>query len=196
VDFAFDIQHLFPQEIIRVQPHMLRPKTTPQRQRHHFHQHTQPPTPGCKLSTIIDAMGHLSAVAQDLKTPITTAEKLLTSTGNQVVYLMADNKNGRWVVSGLLKVGKKDLFVFDEKATCRRADQTPAILDFYVHESRQRCGLGKVMFERMLSDQGWLPQKCSVDRPSPKLLGFLAKHYGLRRCVPQGNNFVVFPGFF
>ena len=36
------------------------------------------------------------------------------------------------------------------------------------------------------------PAKIAYDRPSPKLIGFLAKHYGLRNYVPQNNNYIVF----
>jgi hypothetical protein len=37
-----------------------------------------------------------------------------------------------------------------------------------------------------------LPDKMAYDRPSEKLIGFLAKHFGLRRYAAQANNFVVF----
>ncbi|KAF4742693.1 Alpha-tubulin N-acetyltransferase 1, partial [Perkinsus olseni] len=36
----------------------------------------------------------------------------------------------------------------------------------------------------------------AYDRPSPKLLSFLRKHYGLHKYMPQGNNFVVFSEYF
>lgn len=36
----------------------------------------------------------------------------------------------------------------------------------------------------------------AVDRPSPKLLGFLRKHYDLSATIPQVNNYVIFEGFF
>nr|XP_029510363.1 alpha-tubulin N-acetyltransferase 1-like isoform X1 [Oncorhynchus nerka] len=36
----------------------------------------------------------------------------------------------------------------------------------------------------------------AYDRPSPKFLSFLEKHYCLKNSVPQVNNFVVFDGFF
>ena len=35
-----------------------------------------------------------------------------------------------------------------------------------------------------------------MQRPSPKLFGFLSKHYGLREFVPQQNKFVIFNSFF
>lgn len=99
-------------------------------------------------------------------------------------------------VLGLLKVGTKDLYLFDEHGETRKMEQSPSILDFYVHESRQRAGLGKHLFETMLKEEQWTPLKCSVDRPSDKLLGFLGKHYGLLRTIPQANNFVLYEGFF
>lgn len=40
------------------------------------------------------------------------------------------------------------------------------------------------------------PAKIAYDKPSPKLLGFLRKHYGLSRYIPQNNNFVVFSAYF
>lgn len=99
-------------------------------------------------------------------------------------------------IIGLLKVGTKDLYLFDETGQTRKIDNAPCILDFYIHESRQRAGLGKDLFETMLSEEHWTPLKCSVDRPSEKLLGFLKKHYGLERTIPQANNFVLYEGFF
>ncbi|XP_017103672.2 alpha-tubulin N-acetyltransferase 2-like [Drosophila bipectinata] len=196
VEFEFDIKDLFPQEIIRVQPDLLRPQTPTALLKRQNRQGAEPPTPACKLNRIIDEMGQLSAVAQGLRIPVTTAEKMLANTNTQVTYLMADDKSGRWAVTGLLKVGTKNLYLFDEKGACRRANQTPAILDFYIHESRQRRGLGKRIFDKMLADQGWSPCKVSVDRPSPKMIGFLGKHFGLVRTITQGNRFVVYDGFF
>lgn len=90
------------------------------------------------------------------------------------------------------------------------------VLDFYVHESRQRAGHGKKLFQSMLDLEGINPNKLAIDRPSEKLVGFLKKHYGkrwvefaryfdfhvnvsptgLERTIPQMNNFVVYEGFF
>ena len=67
------------------------------------------------------------------------------------------------------------------------------MLDFYVHESIQRGGHGKLLFEEMLRREGNPhPAKLAYDRPSNKLIGFLSKHYGLKGYVPQNNNYVVF----
>ncbi len=36
----------------------------------------------------------------------------------------------------------------------------------------------------------------AYDRPSPKLIWFLKKHYGLSDYIPQNNNFVIFRQYF
>lgn len=40
------------------------------------------------------------------------------------------------------------------------------------------------------------PNKIAYDKPSPKLLGFLKKYYGLVDYIPQNNNFVVYNSYF
>lgn len=59
-----------------------------------------------------------------------------------------------------------------------------------------RSGIGKELFEFMLSSESANPARLGYDRPSPKFLGFLRKHYGLSDYVPQTNNFVVFSEYF
>ncbi|ALC43679.1 CG3967 [Drosophila busckii] len=188
VDFRFDIKPLFPQQIIKVSSNLL-PHTFRGDRR-------QCLDATSKMSEIIDRLGQLSAVSQGLTKPVTSAQRLRTSE-NQNIYLLADPDAGQnGVVTGLLKVGTKDLYLFDEQGVTRKMDQSPSILDFYVHESRQRAGLGKHLFETMLKEEQWTPLKCSVDRPSEKLLAFLGKHYGLVRTIPHANHFVLYEGFF
>lgn len=118
-------------------------------------------------------------------------------------------------VTGLLKVGTKNLYVFDPNGETQQVS-APCVLDFYVHESRQRAGHGKALFEAMIAQERYDPSKLAIDRPSEKLVGFLRKHYGkllilyvsflnfhnfffvlgLSRTIPQMNNFVVYEGFF
>ena len=43
----------------------------------------------------------------------------------------------------------------------------------------------------MLQAEGLTPEKLGYDRPSEKLIGFLGKNYGLKKYIPQNNNFVV-----
>lgn len=96
---------------------------------------------------------------------------------------------------GLLKVGRKSLYVFDKFGETRHVN-APCVLDFYIHESRQRGGLGKILFEHMLEVENLLPEQLAIDRPSEKLLAFLRKHYALTQKIPQMNNFVIYDGFF
>ena len=48
----------------------------------------------------------------------------------------------------------------------------------------------------MLESEKTSPERLAYDRPSPKLLGFLRKHYNLVKYIPQSNNFVVFNSYF
>lgn len=48
----------------------------------------------------------------------------------------------------------------------------------------------------MLKFENVQPKILAYDRPSPKLLGFLKKHYGLNQYIPQNNNYVVFNDYF
>ncbi|KAI3358378.1 hypothetical protein L3Q82_014693 [Scortum barcoo] len=70
------------------------------------------------------------------------------------------------------------------------------VLDFYIAENLQRHGYGLELFDFMLQHKNLEPVLMAYDRPSPKFLSFLAKHYCLTQSVPQVNNFVVFEGFF
>lgn len=92
-----------------------------------------------------------------------------------LLFFMSSRRSG--CVTGLLKVGVKNLYVFDESGETK---PVPAlcVLDFYVHETRQRAGLGKEMFEFMLERENAIPRKLAIDRPSEKLVAFLDKHYG------------------
>jgi alpha-tubulin N-acetyltransferase 1 len=47
-------------------------------------------------------------------------------------------------VVGFLKMGKKKLFIRDEIGSMHEIDPL-CVLDFYVHESQQRSGHGKVI---------------------------------------------------
>jgi len=48
----------------------------------------------------------------------------------------------------------------------------------------QRGGYGKQLFEKMLVEEGVSPERLGYDRPSPKLISFLNKHYGLKKYTP------------
>jgi len=150
-----------------------------------------------RVSQIIDSMGEASAMAQGLRQAITTGSKV-RSHPEYVVYLLLDfeSNGGFGSVVGLLKAGRKNLFLLDRLGEQNEVYPT-CVLDFYVHESRQRSGCGKILFQLMLRDQSVShPKFMAVDRPSPKLLGFLRKYYGLESPIPQVNNYVIYEGFF
>ena len=147
-----------------------------------------------RVSDVLDVMGQASAHAQDLRQPITSGAKLRMQ-DEHVVYLLVDH-TGLGTVVGLLKVGKKNLFLLDNQQAQKQVYPL-CVLDFYVHESRQRLGCGRTLFEAMLADQKVVhPKLLAIDRPSPKLLGFLRKHYNLTKHIHQVNNYVIFEGFF
>jgi len=48
----------------------------------------------------------------------------------------------------------------------------------------------------MLTYEHQQPWQLAYDRPSPKLISFMAKHYALKSFMPQTNNYVVFDEYF
>lgn len=97
---------------------------------------------GEEMQIIINYMGELSAIAQGLRGPITSVDRLLQSF--QKIYLLTSSvpgNSGHILAQGILKVGQKHLFI-------RRTPNAPlveisplCVLDFYVHESYQRWEL-------------------------------------------------------
>lgn len=70
------------------------------------------------------------------------------------------------------------------------------VLDFYIHESHQRSGYGKQLFDYMLQSEDTEPSQLAYDRPSPKLISFLQRHFQLTDFVQQFTNFVIFDAYF
>lgn len=95
------------------------------------------------LHDLIDKIGTASAKAQGLPAVITTASRLFTSDNH--LYLRAEGNR----CLGLLKVGVKKLFIRNEMGAIKEISPL-CVLDFYVHESVQRGGHGKALFEKML----------------------------------------------
>lgn len=98
-------------------------------------------------------------------------------------------------VEGILKVEDRTLFYRDAVGRCREI-RPLCVLDFYVHESVQRNGVGKQLFSFMLEAEKLHPKKLAYDRPSSKLIRFLDKYYNLKHFIPQNNNFVVYDDYF
>nr|XP_023479981.1 alpha-tubulin N-acetyltransferase 1 isoform X5 [Equus caballus]XP_023479982.1 alpha-tubulin N-acetyltransferase 1 isoform X5 [Equus caballus] len=146
--------------------------------------------------TIVDELGKASAKAQHLPAPITSASRMQSN--RHVMYVLKDTSArpaGKGAIIGFLKVGYKKLFVLDDREAHNEVEPL-CILDFYIHESVQRHGHGRELFQYMLQKERVEPHQLAIDRPSQKLLKFLNKHYSLETTVPQVNNFVIFEGFF
>ena len=143
-----------------------------------------------EMSEIIDTMGRESSRAQGLGSIITTSIKFFSSSDNKL-YIKTDGRQ----VLGFLKTGYRKLFYTNEIG--KIVEMTPlCLLDFYVHESCQRSGFGKELYEFMINNENTLPNKIAIDRPSQKLIAFMRKHYNLSDFIPQNNNFVIFRQFF
>lgn len=92
-------------------------------------------------------------------------------------------------------MGEKKIFYSDCTGKMAEINLTCA-LDFYVHESAQRGGHGKAIYDYMLLAEGLEPTDIAIDRPSFKFLGFMKKYFGLAKFIPQSSHFVIFDQFF
>lgn len=71
------------------------------------------------------------------------------------------------------------------------------VLDFYVRQDFRRIGVGKVLFEVVIREEGIPhPSLLAFDRPSLSLRNFLSRHYHLSSFQSQTCNMVVFDEFY
>lgn len=149
-----------------------------------------------QMKVIIDEMGIRSGHAQKLKAPVTDYKRLLSNSHQLYLWTMPhDSQPDTLIVKGLLKTGVKNLYIRRQDNQYSQISPT-CVLDFYVHESCQRTGIGKLLFEAMMDIENKLPHQLGYDRPSSKLMNFLVKHYQLSGYIPQVNQFVVFNAYF
>ena len=150
----------------------------------------QPTHRSPQISEIIDSMGRASSIAQGLPSTITTSSRFFNSSDNKLYLKIHANK-----VVGILKTGVRKLFYTNEIG--RMLEITPlCLLDFYIHETCQRSGFGKELYEFMLKTECTTPNKLAIDKPSHKLLAFMRKYYSLSDFVSQNNNYVVYKQYF
>ncbi|XP_062041762.1 alpha-tubulin N-acetyltransferase 1 isoform X4 [Lepus europaeus] len=190
MEFPFDVDALFPERITVLDQHLRPPARRPGT--------TTPARIDLQqqIMTIVDELGKASAKAQHLPAPITSASRMQSN--RHVIYVLKDTAArpaGKGAIIGFIKVGYKKLFVLDDREAHNEVEPL-CILDFYIHESLQRHGHGRELFQYMLQKERVEPHQLAIDRPSQKLLKFLNKHYNLETTVPQVNNFVIFEGFF
>ena len=141
------------------------------------------------LGAAIDEMGKRSMRAQGLRKPITTWASVQNSEHRTVLSI------DRGCIRGLLRVGERNLFVRSQLNAAYSQIAPTCVLDFYVHESCQRQGDGRRLFDAMLQHEGLQAHQLAYDRPSKKLIAFCKRHFGLRDYPPQDNNFVLFDEF-
>jgi alpha-tubulin N-acetyltransferase 1 len=113
---------------------------------------------------VVDLMGRGSAKAQGLGAVITTHDKMI-SAGNHRLLLQVDGS----CCQGLLKVGSKRLFIRSGAGSIRELEPL-CVLDFYVHESMQRRGIGRRLFDEMLRTERTEARLLGYDRPSEQQL--------------------------
>lgn len=71
------------------------------------------------------------------------------------------------------------------------------VLDFYVRQSHRRQGIGKLLFEIMMREEGVPhPSLLAFDRPSVYLRNFLSRHYSLAAFQPQTCNMILYDEFY
>ncbi|XP_030645309.1 alpha-tubulin N-acetyltransferase 1 [Chanos chanos] len=184
MDFPFDINALFPERISVLDQNLATGRKSSGR-----------PDPQAQIATVIDELGKASAKAQKLPAPITSAAKLQSNRHHFYLLKEGESNGGRGVAVGFLKVGYKKLFLLDQRGAHVETEPL-CVLDFYITENLQRHGYGLELFSYMLQHKRVEPEQMAYDRPSPKFLSFLGKHFELKNSVPQVNNFVVFDGFF
>lgn len=143
------------------------------------------------VADVLRRLGEQSATAQNLPAVITTPAKFAEAQPSQTIYVAYEGSN----VLGFLKTGKKHLFVTTPDGKWLERDFF-CVLDFYVVEACQRRGIGKLLFDTMLTRERVEAAEIAYDRPSPKLIPFLFRHYKLRSYVPQNNNYVVFDAYY
>ncbi|KAL5233707.1 hypothetical protein ACI65C_001117 [Semiaphis heraclei] len=148
-----------------------------------------------KMGWMIDEMGKVSAMAQELKSPITSAEMLINS--DDILYMMIEhNTSTNFVVVGILKMGWKKLCLYNKAVGSCKETMVYCLMDFYVHESRQHKGYGKYLIDYMLQDMHLQAKNLAIENPTKNLLQFMWKHFQLYKLVNQGNYFIVYEDFF
>ena len=153
-----------------------------------------------QMADVINVFGRRSCKAQGLGAAITDWTRM--ASGHHRLYIAARagcrgaGPRGSQAVLGFLKTGRKHLFlrVSDMSATLREVEPV-CVLDFYVHESLQRQGVGLKLMHAFFRSEGVAPEAVAYDRPSGKLICFLRRHFGLQDYVNQSNNYVVFRRF-
>ncbi|CAI5446960.1 unnamed protein product [Caenorhabditis angaria] len=143
----------------------------------------------------IDSLAKLSAHCLNLRAPLTTCEKLINSDNTLYLAWKFDEEQNVSRLLGFAKVGRKQLFLYDSQMQTYEGEIL-CLLDFYVHFSAQRQGVGKQLIDYLLAQEHAEPYQLALDNPSVTLLGFMSQKFGMSKPVWQNTNFVVFDELF
>mmetsp|Transcript_24927 Transcript_24927/g.23918 ORF Transcript_24927/g.23918 Transcript_24927/m.23918 type:complete len:175 (+) Transcript_24927:145-669(+) len=141
----------------------------------------------------LDRLGVASGKAQLLNGPISSVDKILTTNHTIIISYKITSLNKK-ILNGYLKYGIKDLFFYKKNGIISQCSPI-CLLDFYVDENVQREGIGLSLFKKMLEVTSMEATHIAYDRPSPKLIAFMRKHYNLKNPDLQPNRFAIFEGF-
>ena len=154
----------------------------------------------------LDTLGQESAQAQQLKQAVTSWEKLrpdgmrayrvsVSNCTDTIFLLIEEQEDGEpsFQATALLRLGNRRLFL-EQEGQLVQHDSVLSVLDFYCRE--QRKGFGLLLMSQALSHLSTSAARLAFDRPSPAMLAFLCKHFGLIDARRQHNNFVIFDDFF
>ena len=122
------------------------------------------------MSSLADAIGQASAVAQGLHAPVTSAARLVAAP-DQTCYVAVEGRSAL----GFIKVGRRQLFIA-HGGSLRELPNPLVVLDFFVAASVRRRGLGRILFDAMCSME---------DVSSPAELAYVSEHR-LHFCIVTG----------
>jgi len=139
---------------------------------------------------IENAIEHLaaeSAIAQELVVPITSYRRLLNAP-EQKIYMLHSHSVG---FIGMLKVEARRLYIVDEFHRQSQRNML-CVLDFVISSQWRRAGCGKILFDKMLKYENTNAYELAYDRPSKRMIHFMAKQYMLTNAYVQPNRYVFF----
>ncbi|TFJ80796.1 hypothetical protein NSK_007973 [Nannochloropsis salina CCMP1776] len=132
-----------------------------------------------------------------LSSPLSPSPSLpCTASTSSPAASFPSSPSSSFLALGLLKLGKKHLYLTNPQG--QLVETNPfCLLDFFIASPWQRKGLGASLLRLALSHEGISGPHClAFDRPSPRLLPFLAKNFALKKHRAQHNHFLVYDDFF
>ena len=141
----------------------------------------------------LDRLGQLSAISQNLKSPITTWQKF--SSSSETILLVFDNHD---YPVGFIRSASRNLYLSPNPITTSLSQYSSVlcILDFFV--STQRRGYGTHLINHLISIHKTSIHSIAFDRPSKYMISFLKNKFNIggESLIFQPNNFAISSKFF